>query len=90
MQQRGKKEKGRCVVFELLDSKKKAISVEMDITRDLLKKYEDISDSTCIKEYYERIFSLKEASIFSKSMHCMCDDFRYIPFKEYAKNLLID
>ena len=87
----GKRKRADVFVFELLDSKKKAISVEMDITRDLLKKYEDISDSTCIKEYYERIFSLKEASISQNTMHCMCDDFRYIPFKEYAKNFeLID
>ena len=87
----GKREKADVFVFELLDSKKKAISVEMDITRDLLKKYEDISDSTCIKEYYERIFSLKEASISQNTMHCICDNFRYIPFKKYAENFeLID
>ena len=87
----GKRKRADVFVFELLDSKKKAISVEMDITRDLLKKYEDISDSACIKEYYERIFSLKEASISQNTMHCMCDDFRYIPFKKYAENFeLID
>ena len=34
----GKREKADVFVFEMLDSKKKAISVEMDITRDLLKK----------------------------------------------------
>ena len=87
----GKRKRADVFVFELLDSKKKAISVEMDITRDLLKKYEDISDSACIKEYYERIFSLKEASISQNTMHCICDNFRYIPFKKYAENFeLID
>lgn len=87
----GKREKADVFVFELLDSKKKAISVEMDITRDLLKKYDDISDSACIEEYYERIFSLKEDSISQNTMHCICDNFRYIPFKKYAENFeLID
>lgn len=87
----GKREKADVFVFEMLDSKKKAISVEMDITRDLLKKYEDISDSACIEEYYERIFSLKEDSISQNTMHCICDNFRYIPFKKYAENFeLID
>ena len=87
----GKRESADVFVFELLDSKKKAISVEMDITRDLLQKYDDISDYACIEEYYERIFSLKADSISQNTMHCMCDDFRYIPFKEYAKNFeLID
>lgn len=87
----GKRKRADVFVFELLDSKKKAISVEMDITRDLLKKYEDISDSACIKEYYERIFSLKEDSISQNTMHCICDNFRYIPFKKYAENFeLID
>lgn len=39
----------------------------------------------------ERIFSLKEDSISQNTMHCICDNFRYIPFKKYAENFeLID
>lgn len=48
--EREKRKRADVFVFELLDSKKESdISVEMDITRDLLKKYEDISDSALYK-----------------------------------------
>lgn len=87
----GKKSKGDVFIFELLNLKKSAVSVEMDITRDLLKKYKDISDADCIEEYYKRLFSFKKDKITQNAIHCKCNDVRYIPFKEYAEQFeLID
>lgn len=59
------------------------------IARGLLDKYEDISDSKCIVEYYDRLYYMNEEQIQKNTMHREGSRLESIPFKSYAEKFEI-
>ena len=61
-----------------------------NLTKGLLEKYPDISCPECIKEYYDRLYFMRETEIQKYTMHQYCKDrscldINSIPFKQYAE-----
>ena len=66
-------------------------SIWQNLTKGLLKKYDDVSAVKCIEEYYSRLYFMKADDIQKNTMHQACSDLASIPFKEYAEKFeLID
>ena len=88
----GRRKNADVFIFNLADETKKASSDERaNLTKGLLEKYSDISDTKCIKEYYDRLFFMKKEDIQKHAMHQECSDIASIPFKTYAEKFeLID
>lgn len=88
----GKRNVGDVYIFDFLgDGKKRAVDERANLTKGLLDKYEDISDTQCIDEYYDRLFFLRREDIQKNTMHQQCSDIGSIPFKSYAEKFeLID
>lgn len=88
----GRRKNADVFIFDLADETKKASSDERaNLTKGLLEKYSDISDTKCIKEYYDRLFFMKKEDIQKHAMHQECSDIASIPFKTYAEKFeLID
>lgn len=82
----GKRHKGDVFIFDFEEEKGKASQDERsNITKGLLNKYEDISCPECIREYFNRLFFIKEKEMQSHTMSRRCSDLASIPFKEYAE-----
>lgn len=82
----GKRKKADVYVFELKDDTRKASMDERcNLVRGLIRQYVDISCEECIKEYYNRLFQLKQEMIQKNSISWDCKDIRSIPFREYAE-----
>lgn len=82
----GKRKKGDVFIFDLAEEKGKVSQDERsNITKGLLKKYEDISCPECIREYFNRLFFVKENEMQSYTMSRRCSNIASIPFKEYAE-----
>lgn len=79
-------------VFEYADKNKTAGSDERaNITRELFRKYPQISCPESISEYYERLFFLKKEDIQKNMITHDCCDVSSIPFKTYSESFeLID
>lgn len=88
----GKRENAQTFIFERIENGKQISEDERkNIVKGLLEKYSDISCPACIKEYYERLFILKDAEIRKKMITQMCSSIDSLPFREYAENFkLID
>lgn len=88
----GKREHAETFIFEIIKDKKSVDSDERkNITKGIIKKYDDISCPQSIQEYYNRLFFLKKEEIQKYTMSNMTKDIGSIPFKEYAEKFeLID
>ena len=82
----GKRQNAQTCIFELKeDSSRSKQDKPINLTRGLIKKYDDISSEECIKEYYDRMYMMADDEIQSHSMHNKCKRLENIPFREYAE-----
>lgn len=82
----GKRKSADVFVFDIEGEKKQAaLDEKANLTKGLLKKYEDVSDVSCIEEYYSRLYSMKADDIQKNTMHQECSDLASIPFKKYSE-----
>lgn len=62
-----------------------------NLTKGLLEKYDDISCPESIREYYDRLYFMKEKEIRKYAMHQYTGDIHSIPFQKYAEEFeLVD
>ena len=86
----GKRSDAEVFVFDFSDESNRASADERgNLTKGLLKEYEDISDPACIEAYYERLFFMKKEELQEYVMHRFCSDIRSIPFVGYAEKFEI-
>lgn len=66
----GKDDKGYVYVFDIDETYRKGSDLAMRInkTKDLLKKYQDITSYDCIKEYYDGIIDFNQSRIAENSI----------------------
>lgn len=77
-------------IFEFEENSKKILKDERrNLTKGIIKKYDDISSPESIEEYYDRLFFMKAEDIQKNTMSTMCQDIRNIPFKDYSQNFNI-
>jgi CRISPR-associated endonuclease/helicase Cas3 len=58
----------------------------IDITKSLLKEFEDIASPDCIKEYYNRLFDFNKLDVQDEmSIATDTTDISSIPFRTYAE-----
>lgn len=82
----GKRASAKTFIFEMKKEKKKAsVDERANITKGILKKYEDISCKESIEEYYKRLFFLKKEDIQKNTMSNMTHHIESIPFRNYAE-----
>lgn len=88
----GKRTNADVFVFDFSDETRRTSADQRgNLTKGLLKKYEDISAPKCIEEYFDRIFLMTKEEIKKNTIHQMCSDIESIPFKTYAEKFeLID
>ncbi len=88
----GKRKMADVFVFDLAEeTRQAALDEKANLTKGLLKKYDDVSAVKCIEEYYSRLYFMKADDIQKNTMHQACSDLASIPFKEYAEKFeLID
>ncbi len=83
----GKRERGNVFVFET-DGGSGEIQLKSNITRSLFSEFEDISSDKCIKEYYNRLFAVKDGAIENNSITSLMGENLSpdsIPFRTYAE-----
>lgn len=83
----GKRECGDVFVFET-DGGDGEIQLKSNITSALFSEFDDISEDKCIKEYYNRLFAVKDGVIEKNSItSLMGENLRpdAIPFRTYAE-----
>lgn len=83
----GKRKCGDVFVFET-DGGSGEIQLKSNITSSLFSEFDDISSDKCIKEYYNRLFAVKDGVIERNSItSLMGDNLRpdAIPFRTYAE-----
>ena len=85
----GKREDAETFIFELADKKSVESDERKNITKGIIKRYDDISCPQSIQEYYNRLFFLKKAEIQKYTISNMTNDLKSIPFKEYAEKFEI-
>lgn len=85
----GKRKKADVYVFDFRDENKTAQDVKSNITKGLLSKFENISCSECIREYYSRLFFMKREEIQKHTISNNCRDISHIPFAAYAEEFEI-
>ncbi|MCI8535361.1 MAG: CRISPR-associated helicase Cas3' [Hungatella sp.] len=88
----GKRKHAEVFIFELESDKKMPSQDErQSIVKGIIDRYDDISCSECITEYYQRLFFLKKDSIQKHTITRECQKIENIPFKKYADEFeLID
>ena len=79
-------------VFDFADHTRRATVEEKgNLAKGLLEKYADISEPSCIAEYYDTLYFMKQEEIQKNAMHEICTNIKRLPFKEYAEKFeLID
>ena len=79
----GKRENAQIYIF---NRKKDIDTANSNITKALLEKYEDIADTECIKEYYDRLFAFHEEIIRRNTIAENVSRFDTVGFADYARN----
>lgn len=79
-------------VFDFADhTRRTAIEEKGNLAKGILGKYADISEPSCIVEYYNKLYFMKQEEIQKNAMHEICTNIKRLPFKEYAEKFeLID
>jgi len=85
----GRREKGDVFIFSYKESSPVSQDGRENITRPLLKKYNDISCPESIKEYYDTLFFLKKSEMENNTTSSICNGLYSIPFREYADSFEI-
>ena len=85
----GKRENAVTYIFNFSDAKRISDDERGNLTRGLLEKYVNVNSPECIREYYDRLFFLKQEDIKRYAMSNFCTRIDGIPFKEYAENFKI-
>ena len=80
----GKRKNAQVLVFDYREDGGSRTDDRTNLTRGLLKKYENISAPDCIREYYDRLYFMREGEILKNAMHNYCTTFSNVCFKEYA------
>lgn len=88
----GKRENGEVYIFSFQEKERKPQKdLGAEITRGILKKYENISSPDCMKEYYQKLFTIEGEKTVKEAMYQYTTNITSLPFAEYAKNFqLID
>lgn len=87
----GKRKGAEVGIFELNSGGKKIQDVKTNLTKGILNTYRDISNPQSIREYYERLFFMKQDEIKNHAISQYCSELSSIPFCEYAQKFeLID
>ena len=88
----GKRDIADVFVFDFADHTRMiAAEAKGNLAKGLLGKCTDISEPSCISEYYDTLYFMNQEEIQKNAMHAMCTSIKRLPFKEYAKNFeLID
>lgn len=79
-------------VFETEDKPQRELGLRAEVTRSMIKEYEDITAPECISEYYRRIFAHNE-SVIERNSIAKFNDGKFdaenfindIPFRSYAE-----
>lgn len=85
----GKRENAVTYIFSFSDTKRISADERGNLTRGLLEKYANVNSPECIREYYDRLFFLKQNDIKRYAMNNFCNRIDGIPFKEYAEQFKI-
>lgn len=87
----GKRTGADVFIFEFDDENMTVQDIKSNITAGLIEKYDDISCSQSIKEYYDRLFFIRKDELESNTITRNCSDLSSIPFAQYARDFeLID
>lgn len=78
----GKRQNAVVKIFEWSSASNEA---KVNITRRLLQEYPDISDETCVREYYRRLVGFKDEEIKRNTISAGCKKPIDLPFADYAK-----
>ena len=82
----GKRTMADVFVFEQKEECRRAANDERrNITKGLMREFEDITDLECIRAYYDRLFFMKREEMETKAMYHQCADISAIPFQRYAE-----
>lgn len=85
----GKRDDGSTYIFSFSDSRKVSSDERANLTRGLLRKYDNITSPECIREYYDRLFFMNSDHIEHYAMSNFCRGIDSIPFKTYAHGFRI-
>ena len=88
----GLRKNSQVFIFETEDKPKRDLGVRAEVTRSMIKEYDDITSAECISEYYRRIFVHNEYVIERNSI-AKFNNGRFdaengigdIPFRSYAE-----
>lgn len=83
----GSQKSEQVIVFDFEDKTMEIpLTASASITQGLFEKYKNVSDPVCVKEYYDRLYSIENEKIQENTIHNLCSDPKNIPFKTYAEN----
>lgn len=90
----GKRQNSTTYIFSFMDDDIRTKPTDAsELAKGMLNKYEKISDSECIKEYYDRLLGMNNEKIVGRTMSGFCRekglDFKSIPFCSYAEKFHI-
>ncbi len=85
----GKRANADTFIFSLEEMKQPLEDVQQSIVKGLIKKYPDISCPESVKEYYERLFAIKESILQKNAITQRCHAIDSIPFREYAEQFAL-
>lgn len=79
----GKRKNSKIYIFNFGDISNQA---RINITKNLLEKYSDISSTACIMEYYNQLYGFNNELIQKNSIARNCAGIDNIDFEKYARN----
>lgn len=85
----GKRANADTFIFSLEEMKQPLEDVQQSIVKGLIKKYPDISCPESVREYYERLFAIKESILQKNTITQRCHAIDSIPFREYAEQFAL-
>ena len=88
----GKRKTGDVYVYLTEEKQKGGMEIKRSITLDLMKKYPDIADEKCIKEYFSRLYGFNFADIERRSIageEATPVPLNAVPFREYSEQFTL-
>ncbi len=85
----GKREQADVFVFELPTERKTGQDIRSNLAKGIMDRYEDISCQQSIREYYDRLFFMKQEEIQQHIISRDCTNLTSIPFCKYAEKFEI-
>lgn len=82
----GNEDSGDVFVFEFDEKPARDLQGPIDIVKHLINKYDDISSTECIEEYYSRLYDSNDDIIVKNSISEYASGIENIPFRTYARN----